>query len=161
MKKERAAKTRGAFTDFDEVWPADTWSCSTPEAQGVDSTRLLDMLKAVKSNNIGIDGLLVIRNGRLIMEMYRYPYKADTLHHIYSCTKSFTSSLIGIALEQGRIKGPSQCIEDFFYDRQIANPHKAKRTITLGNLLTMSSGYEWIGGMLEQPTLQEWWQSAD
>jgi len=161
MKKQKAAKVRGVFTGYDDVWPGDIWPCSTPEDQGVDSTRLLDMLKVVKSKNIGIDALLVIRNGQLIMEMYRYPYKADTLHHIYSCTKSFTSALIGIAIEEGRIKGLSQRIEDFFSDRQIANLDKAKRTITLGNLLTMSSGYKWLGGMLEQPTLQEWWKSPD
>jgi CubicO group peptidase (beta-lactamase class C family) len=153
--------TPTGFTDVDAPWPTDAWSCSTPEEQGVDSTRLLEMLRTVKNKNIGIDGLLVIRNGRLIMEMYRYPYQAESLHHVYSCTKSFISALIGIAIEQGGMKGSSQRLTDFFSDRQIANLDEAKRTITLGNLLTMSGGYTWLGGMLEQPTLQEWWQSLD
>ena len=161
MKKEKASKAHGILSNRDDLWPGDTWPCSTPEEQGVDSRWLLDMLKVVKSRNIGIDGLLVIRNGRLIMEMYRYPYKPDTIHHVYSCTKSFMSALIGIAIAQGKIKGPYQRIEDFFSDRRFAHFDKAKLTITLANLLTMSSGYEWPGGMLEQPTLHQWWQSPD
>ena len=66
--------TPNGFTDRDAPWPADTWSCSTPEEQGVSPSHLLDMLETVKNENIGIDSLLVIRNGRLIMEMYRDPY---------------------------------------------------------------------------------------
>ncbi len=87
----------------------------------MDSVRLLDMLETVKKNSIGIDALLVIRNRRLILEMYRYPYTADALHHIYSCTKSFTSALIGIAVENGMIESLSQRMMDIFSDRPIAN----------------------------------------
>jgi CubicO group peptidase (beta-lactamase class C family) len=142
-------------------WPTTGWPTSTPEEQGVDSAQLVEMLDFMEDLSYPIHSLLIIRNGHLIMEAYRYPYDADTLHAIMSCTKSFTSALIGIALEQGYITDVNRPVIEFFPDRQIANLDEAKQGMTLEHLLTMSGGFDWPGGMTEQPTLSEWTQSPD
>ena len=144
-----------------QSWPTSDWPRSTPEAQGIDSVRLTEMLGEVLEKNVAIDALLVIRNGRLVLESYRYPNTSTTLHSIYSCTKSFISALIGIALEQGKLKNVQQQVVDFFSDYRIVNLDKAKKDMTLRDLLTMSSGFRWLGGMPEEPTFDEWTGSSD
>jgi CubicO group peptidase (beta-lactamase class C family) len=144
-----------------QPWPTTDWQTSTPEEQGIDSAQLVKMLDLIQAAHHPIHSMLIIRNGRLVMEAYPYPYDTDTLHVIMSCTKSVTSSLIGIALEQGKIANVSQRVLDFFPDRQVANLNDAKKGMTLENLLTMSGGFDWPGGMLESPILSQLWQSPN
>jgi CubicO group peptidase (beta-lactamase class C family) len=131
------------------------WPRSEPERQGIDSASLVGMLDEIVEGKIDIDSMLLIRNGRLVMEAYRYPYGAETLHVINSCTKSILSALIGIAVGEGKIRDLDQRVVDFFPDRRIANAEGEKREITFRHVLTMSGGLEWLGGMLERPSLLE------
>jgi CubicO group peptidase (beta-lactamase class C family) len=130
-------------------WPTADWARSTPEEQGMDSARLAAMLDTINDNGIYIDGMVVIRNGYLVLEGYRHPFEADSLHTIMSCTKSVISALVGIAIAQGSLRGPDQRVAEFFPDWDISVPDHAKRDVTIGNLLTMSGGFEWPGGMRE------------
>jgi CubicO group peptidase (beta-lactamase class C family) len=87
--------------------------------------------------------LLVVRNGYLVLEAYSYPFKGESRHWIASATKSFTSALIGIAIDKGSINGVNQKLLDFFPDRTVANVDAQKRAITLEHVLTMTSGLDW------------------
>lgn len=133
--------------------PTWMWPRSIPEEQGVDSARLAAMLGEVFDRRVLVDSLLVIRNGCLILESYRYPNTSVTRQDIHSCTKSFISALIGIARQRGYLNDLQQRVLGFFPDYKIANLDEAKRSITLRDLLTMSSGLLWPGGMAEMPTL--------
>ena len=130
-------------------WPTVDWARSTPEEQGMDSARLAAMLDTINDNGIYVDGMVVIRNGYLVLEGYRHPFEVDSLHTIMSCTKSVISALVGIAIAQGSLSGPDQRAAEFFPDWNISVPDHAKRDVTIGNLLTMSGGFEWPGGMRE------------
>jgi CubicO group peptidase (beta-lactamase class C family) len=130
-------------------WPTDGWQTSTPEGQGMNSQTLAAMLDTIAAHDVPIHSVLVIRNGYLVLEAYNYPYAPDDLHTVYSVTKSITSALFGIALDQGFIEGGEQKMLDFFPDYTPANLDEAKQAITLDNLLTMSPGFEWPGGMAE------------
>ncbi|HEX2908509.1 MAG TPA: serine hydrolase, partial [Phototrophicaceae bacterium] len=130
-------------------WPTEGWTTSTPEAQGLNSAKLAEMIENIVVTDLNIHSVLVVRNGALVLEAYRYPHTAETLHHIYSCTKSFTSALVGIAQEQGFISSIEQPLLDFFPERTVANLDEAKKSITIEHLLTMSSGLDWPGGILE------------
>jgi CubicO group peptidase (beta-lactamase class C family) len=151
----------GAVSAQDTPWPTGGWQTSTPEEQGIDSAKLAEMFEAVASAHYNIDSLLIVRNGYLVAEMYHHPYAALTLHHIFSSTKSFTSTLIGMALARGDISSLDQRVIDFFPDRTVANLDDYKRAMTLENLLTMSGGFDWRGGMLENPSLDEWTSQPD
>ena len=70
------------------------WPASSPEAQGMDSAGLLAALTAASEQKLAVDGLVVARNGTIVMEAYFGPYGPDTLHDLYSCTKSFVSTLV-------------------------------------------------------------------
>src|SRR5690349_19833639 len=95
-------------------WPTDDWQTATPESQGMDSQKLSETVDFIQKQGIDIHSLLVIRNGYLVLEAYRYPYTADTVHQINSATKSFTSALLGIAQAQGYIKSLDEPMLDYF-----------------------------------------------
>ena len=127
-------------------WPTAEWSTSSPEAQGMDSQKLAEMLEAIKQRGLGLHSLLIIRNGYLVSENYFGSYQQDTRHELYSCTKSFVATLIGIALDKGYIDGTDQRIVDFFPERTFANLDQQKAAMTLDDTLTMRTGLGWKEG---------------
>ena len=92
----------------------------------MDSQKLAEMLAAIQQQHLNLHSLLIIRNGYLVSETYFGPYQPDTRHELYSCTKSFVATLIGIALDKGYIDGTDQRIVDFFPERTFANLDAAK-----------------------------------
>ncbi len=125
------------------AWPIPDWSSSSPEAQGMDSRQLAEMLDFIKAQQLDLHSLLVVRHGFIVLETYFYPYQANTQHAIYSATKSVTSALVGVAIADGAIPGVQTPLVDLFPGRTIANLDQRKRSITLEHMLTMSSGLEW------------------
>lgn len=137
-----------------DYWPTAGWRTSTPEEQGIDSEELAELMDYLSE---GIDSLMIIRNGYVVLDAYFYPFTEGILHDLASATKSFTSSLIGIALEQGNIDGVEQPVLDFFPERSIANLSADKEAMTLENLLTMRSGIDCRG----ESTVREMMASPD
>jgi CubicO group peptidase (beta-lactamase class C family) len=128
----------------DTPWPTDGWSTSTPEEQGMDSSLLNDMMERIDEHDVRIDSLLIVRNGHLVFEEYPNTlYDNESRHIIHSCTKSYTSALVGIAIEEGYIEGVDRKLVDLLPNRTIANLDERKQAITLEHLLTMTSGLEW------------------
>jgi CubicO group peptidase (beta-lactamase class C family) len=119
-----------------------SWPSSTPEKQGVDSVKLVNLLEYIEEQGKAIHSLLVIRNGTIILEAYYYPYTKDQKHILNSCTKSYLSALVGLAIDRGYIRSVSSNIVDFFSGYRIADRDK-KRGITIEHLLTMTSGIDW------------------
>ena len=82
-------------------YPDAEWRTSTPEDQGLDSEKLEEMMSFIQQNYMQIEGVVLIRNGYLVFERYPSPeYTVETRHFLFSVTKSFTSALIGIAIEK-------------------------------------------------------------
>ena len=103
---------------------------------------LLDETFAAVQQINNIKSLVVVRNDTLIREAYFGSGGADVAHDVRSVTKSITALLVGIAIDQGFISSVDQQIGDFL--RPLVDtipPEKAK--ITIRDLLTMSSGFEW------------------
>jgi CubicO group peptidase (beta-lactamase class C family) len=141
-----------------DYWPTAGWRTSTPAEQGMDAQKLADMLDKIQQDQLNLDSLLVIRNGYLVLEKYFGSFQQDTRHELYSCTKSFISTLVGIALDQGLIAGTEQPILGFFPGKAFANPDPQKETMTLEDLLTMRSGLDWEEG---DPTYRAMYVSQD
>jgi CubicO group peptidase (beta-lactamase class C family) len=122
-------------------WPTQGWQTSTPEKQGVRSEKLADMLEHIKSQNINIRSVVVIRNGYLLLDAHIHPYQKDSWQIIHSCTKSITSALIGIAIDKGYIESVKTPVLEFFPERTPANLDENKKALILEHLLTMSTGF--------------------
>jgi CubicO group peptidase (beta-lactamase class C family) len=134
-------------------WPTEGWLSSTPEERGMDSSILADMIESIQEEDHNIHSVNIIRNGSLVLDIYFYPFRQDLKHTIHSCTKSITSALVGIAIDEGLIESVDQSILEFFPDKIAANSETNKSDISLEDLLTMSSGldcrdsylYDWQG----------------
>jgi CubicO group peptidase (beta-lactamase class C family) len=118
-------------------WPTNGWRSSTPEQQGIDSGKLADALDYIRQHDINIHSLLLVRNGYVVLDAYFYPYDQKNVHDLASVTKSVTSTLIGIALDQGKIKSVRQPVPELFAQGSIA---ERKARLTLESLLSMTSG---------------------
>jgi CubicO group peptidase (beta-lactamase class C family) len=123
-------------------WPTDGWRTSTPEEQGIDSTELVNMIEYVQRMKYDVDSVVVIRHGYKVAQINFHPYVSGQKHILYSCTKSVVSALIGIAMEEGLIAGVDQPMLDFFPDYTPENVDEDKESMTLENMLTMSTGFE-------------------
>ncbi|MFW9843302.1 MAG: serine hydrolase domain-containing protein [Candidatus Thorarchaeota archaeon] len=124
-------------------FPDTDWTATTPEEQGMNSTVLAEMLQFVEDEDPPIKGLVVTRNGYIVEEEY-WNYNTETsTHHIFSCTKSFTAALIGIALKEGFLDNVSQRVLDFFPEMTVENPDVRKDAMTIEDLLTMRPGVDW------------------
>jgi CubicO group peptidase (beta-lactamase class C family) len=118
----------------------DDWPVSTPEEQGLNSVLVSEMyLNASEQETLY--SLIVIKNGYLVAEEYFNEGSVEQKDRLQSVTKSFTSALVGIALEQGCLSSVDQKMLDFFPEvaNEITDPRKEQ--ITVRNLLEMRSGY--------------------
>jgi CubicO group peptidase (beta-lactamase class C family) len=116
------------------------WNVSTPKEQGLDPD-LLNKLYFDAAKLETLYSLLVVKNGKLIAERYFNEGSIDQVSGRQSVTKSFTSALVGIAIDQDIIASVDQKMMDFFpeYADQITDPRKEQ--ITIRHLLQMRAGY--------------------
>lgn len=124
-------------------FPDETWTSTSPEEQGINSTVLNDMMQYINDSDAAIKGLVITRNGYIVKEAYWNYNNENTARHIFSCTKSFTGALVGIALKEGFIDNVSQKVLDFFPHMTIENVDARKEAMTLEHLLTMTTGLDW------------------
>jgi len=123
-------------------WPARGWPTSAPEEQGLDSEKLREALDYIRQHDLNIHSLLIVRNGYVVLDVYFYPYNQNELHDIASVTKSITSTLIGISIDERKIKSAQQPVSSFFPEGSVAHNDDHKQKITVEHLLTMSSGLQ-------------------
>jgi CubicO group peptidase (beta-lactamase class C family) len=125
-------------------WPSSEWRTSTPEEQGVSSGLLAELLRFIEAEKKNIHNVVIVRHGYVILQTYTAPYHPDTKRDLYSATKSVTSALIGLAIEDGHIRGVQQKIlGDIFPDLRVANPDQRKGDMTIAHLLEMTTGLRW------------------
>jgi CubicO group peptidase (beta-lactamase class C family) len=114
-----------------------------PQPWGIDSSynkkEIPDSLLKVLEDNHTI-AFLVIQDGKIKYEHYWDGHGKDSLSGSFSAAKSMISLLIGIALDEGKIKSLDQPVGDFIPSFKVGGKEK----ITIRNLLTMSSGTSWL-----------------
>jgi CubicO group peptidase (beta-lactamase class C family) len=131
---------------------ADGWETASLADVGINPLPLIILMNdLLNRNDHYVHGILIIKDGKLVFEEYfngydrdnRYKeYDRNTLHFQASVTKSFTSALVGIAIDQGFISGVDEKMFSFFPEYQnLSNEEKDK--ITLAHMLAMASGIPW------------------
>jgi CubicO group peptidase (beta-lactamase class C family) len=145
------------------------FSCSTeptalspyPEAdaQNVDGWELADATARLAEVE-GMRGFLVARNGVPLLEEYFNAIGPDSTMDVRSVTKSFTSALIGIAMDKGFIESTDDTLGEYLEPDvdQSLDPQKA--AISIHHLLTMSAGFEWGQGR-HGSDFSDWYLSDD
>jgi len=107
-------------------------------ANNYNKAKLPELIKSV-NESLETVAFMVIINDSIHFEEYWHGYNADTMSNSFSMSKSWVSTLIGIAISEGKIKSVDQKVCDFLPDFCEGR----NRELTIKNLLTMSSGLNW------------------
>lgn len=114
---------------------------STPEAQGVSSGGVLAFLDAVEAESLNLHSLMVVRRGHVVAEGWWSPYEAQNRHTLYSLSKSFTSTAVGLAIGEGRFSLDDRVV-DFFPNELPEEISDNLGAMRVRHLLSMSTGHE-------------------
>jgi CubicO group peptidase (beta-lactamase class C family) len=113
---------------------------STPEAEGIPSSAILDFIGAADAQLHHLHSMMVVRHGRVVAEGWWHPYAAQHPHMMFSISKSFTSTAVGLALAEGRLT-LDDLVVDLLPDDLPGeiSPHLA--ALRVRHLLTMTTGH--------------------
>ncbi len=107
-----------------------------PEEVSIPSTAITDLLLYLDKKEVPMHALLIMRKDKLVFEKYYAPYKADTLHRMFSISKSFTGLAISLLADEGKIDFDSS-ITDYFPEYINADTHQWIKDTTIRNMLMM------------------------
>lgn len=114
---------------------------STPEAEGVSSEKLLAFLKAADEKVDSMHSFMLVRNGKVVSEAWWEPEAADKPHVLWSLSKSFTSTAVGFAVTEGKLK-IDEPVSKFFPESMPENPSDNLKAMQVKDLLTMAAGHQ-------------------
>jgi len=122
----------------------DGWETASLKEEDIDSEKIDEMMHDILSgNDRNIHSILLIKNGKLVLEEYFYGYNRDKLHFLASVSKSITSVLIGIAIDQKVTADVETKAYELFPKYMGTKWIDQKYPITLQHMLTMTAGLDW------------------
>jgi CubicO group peptidase (beta-lactamase class C family) len=124
------------------------WKTSTPEKQGMNSLILANAIKHFKQDSINIHSLLIIKNNQVVLDVCFDPFRNNYVHDLASVTKSITSLLTGIAIDNKFIKNENEPVFQYFPEYKIEN--ETLKKVTIRDLLNMTSGLACSGNQGEK-----------
>ena len=141
---------------------------STPEAQGIPSAAIRDFVNAVEHEIDSLHSFMLVRHGYVVAEGWWEPYRRRDPHVLFSLSKSFTSSAIGLLVAEGRL-AVDDYVLDFFAGDAPPEPSANLKAMRVRHLLAMSTGHAsdttapmatqqgktWVQGFLAQPVEYE------
>lgn len=121
----------------EKVFPKEEWQICIPEDQGINSVKLQEALDYFESSS-GHNGnkeVLIVRNGCQIFG----GENIDSIHNIWSCSKTFTSTVLGLLVDDGVISLDDKVSN---YEPLLKNMYPE---VTFRHFTTMTSGYSALG----------------
>jgi CubicO group peptidase (beta-lactamase class C family) len=113
---------------------------STPESQGIRSSAVLDFVEAADRGIRHLHSFVLLRRGALIAEGYWSPYRPSDPHVLFSLSKSFTSTAVGMLVAEGRLTVEDPVLSHF-PDEAPSAPSERLRQMRVNHLLTMNTGH--------------------
>lgn len=138
----------------------------SPESQGIASGAIEAFLDAIDAGKVELHSLMILRHGAVVAEGWWAPYRPAAPHDLYSVSKTFTSTAIGLAVADGRLATSTKVV-DLFPDKlpRVVDDRLARLrvshllTMTTGHALDMSgrvtSGDDWVRAFLAEPMVEE------
>jgi CubicO group peptidase (beta-lactamase class C family) len=128
---------------LNNYWPTYGWKSCAPEAVGMDAKKLSGAVDYASSPEFRTDGLVIIKNGYVVAEKYFEGFGPDDTHTSYSMAKSFTSALVGIAVDKGLVAGLDEKICRYYDAWDCNDKNDLRSRITIRHALTLTTGLEW------------------
>ncbi len=114
---------------------------TTPEAQGIPSAAILAFLHAAEQDNCGLHSFMFLRHGSVVAEGWWAPYEPGEPHMLFSLSKSFTSTAVGLAAAEGRLSVDDPVLA-FFPAEAPRKPSGNLAAMRVRHLLSMSTGHD-------------------
>jgi len=131
----------------------DNIACANLSDAGIDPLLINKLITKILNQEIpNIHSLLLLKDNKLVLEEYFYNNTRERPHRVMSVTKSFTSALIGIALDKHYLSNVNEPVNQYFKDYGQTNWIKNKYNIRIQDLLSMSAGLEWKGLSFDEPS---------
>lgn len=116
------------------------FSRGIPEEQGVSSAAILSFLDAADRID-AMNSVMIVRHGRVIAEGWWAPYEAGSHHELYSLSKSFTSTAVGLAVAEGKLTIDNKVLK-FFPEDAPPDPSANLKAMRVRDLLTISADHQ-------------------
>ena len=123
---------------------SDGWETDSLSSVGMSQDLLVELINEIQRETYeNINSILIIKDGKLVLEEYFNFYNRDRRHRCYSVTKTIGSLLIGIAIDKKLIKEVNENISTFFPEYEDIDWSNGKSDINLHHILTMTAGLDW------------------
>ena len=146
------------------VAQADNLPRSTPESQGVYSSKIIDFIKTTDEKVDSMHSFMLLRNGHVVAEAWWKPESRSKQHVLWSLSKSFASTAVGLAVAEKKLNIDDKVIQ-FFPDDLPSEPSKNLKNMSVRDLLTMTCGHKnevklrgkrnWVKSFLAHPVPHE------
>ena len=123
---------------------------ATPESQGVSSVAIRAFVEAADEQVDSMHSFMLVRHGKVVAEGWWAPEAADKPHILWSLSKSFTSTAVGLAVADGKLNIYDKVL-GFFPEDAPAEPSENLKAMRICDLLTMSTGH----------AAEPWWSGDD
>lgn len=114
---------------------------SSPESQGVPSPAIFEFIRAADKSIHSLHSFMLVRHGRVVAECWWAPYNAASPHMLFSLSKSFTATAVGLAAAEGKLSLDDEVLK-FFPDDAPADPSQNLKAMRITDLLRMNTGHE-------------------
>lgn len=139
---------------------------SEPEAQGVSSKDIMAFLDAANKSKNEFHSFMILRHGKVVAEGWWNPYKPELKHTLYSCSKTFTATAVGFAVQE-KLLSLNDKVTTFFKDELPDTVSANLADLTVKDVLIMSDGQEpdptfkigvdsnWVHAFLATPVVHD------
>ncbi len=140
---------------------------STPATEGVDPKGIIDFISAVNNSNHEFHSIMILRHGKVVTEGWWSPYSPSLKHTLYSLSKSFTSTAVGFAVSENKLKLTDKVVS-FFPGSLPDSVSRYLAGMKVRDLITMSAGMDpdptmfipandtdWVKAFLARPVVNE------
>ncbi|MCA9120611.1 MAG: serine hydrolase [Planctomycetaceae bacterium] len=114
---------------------------STPEAQGISASAIRDFIETADREVNSMHSFMLVRHGHVVAEAWWQPEAADRPHVLWSLSKSFTSTAVGLAVAEGKLNVDDH-VTSFFPNDLPPNPSTNLKAMRIRDLLTMNAGHQ-------------------
>lgn len=136
---------------------------ATPESQGISSSALLAFVNEVEETLNALHSVMIARNGRVVAEGWWTPYAPGLNHWLFSLSKGFTATGVGIAIAEGRLSLDDAVIS-FFSEEAPKAPSENLKAMTVRDLLKMTHGHHGSSKDVMRADTRDWtrtWLAKD
>jgi CubicO group peptidase (beta-lactamase class C family) len=114
---------------------------TTPEAQGIPAVVIAEFVARAASTLHSLHSFMLLRHGAVAAEGWWHPYRPEVPHMLYSLSKSFTSTAVGLAVSEGRLDADDAVLK-FFPAEAPRRVSRNLRAMKVRHLLSMSTGHD-------------------